>query len=138
MYASLLMSAPDSPFPLRAIALGLLVAAGAALSASLLWDYAWESTVGIDRVWAPPHALTYLAVALAALGALASSRCRENEVRLAGLGMPLGGWLALWGALAYVLIGGVGAGTVLTLLFLPALYALWFKVKKPAAQVSDA
>lgn len=36
-----------------------------------------------------------------------------------------------WGALAYVLIGGVGAGTVLTLLFLPALYAIWFKVKKP-------
>ncbi len=37
-----------------------------------------------------------------------------------------------WGALAYVLIGGVGAGTVLTLLFLPALYAIWFKVRKPA------
>lgn len=36
-----------------------------------------------------------------------------------------------WGALAYVLIGGVGAGTVLTLLFLPALYAIWFKVKSP-------
>jgi multidrug efflux pump subunit AcrB len=36
-----------------------------------------------------------------------------------------------WGALAYVLIGGVGAGTVLTLLFLPALYAIWFKVKQP-------
>ena len=35
-----------------------------------------------------------------------------------------------WGALAYVLIGGVGAGTVLTLLFLPALYAIWFKVKQ--------
>ncbi len=31
-----------------------------------------------------------------------------------------------------MLIGGVGAGTVLTLLFLPALYAIWFKVKKPA------
>ena len=38
---------------------------------------------------------------------------------------------SFWGALAYVLIGGVGAGTVLTLLFLPALYALWFKVKQP-------
>ena len=37
-----------------------------------------------------------------------------------------------WGALAYVLIGGVGAGTVLTVLFLPALYAIWFKVKRPA------
>jgi multidrug efflux pump subunit AcrB len=35
-----------------------------------------------------------------------------------------------WGALAYVLIGGVGMGTLLTLLFLPALYALWFRVKR--------
>lgn len=40
---------------------------------------------------------------------------------------------SFWGALAYVLIGGVGAGTVLTLLFLPALYAIWFKVKRPTA-----
>ncbi|WP_019902957.1 efflux RND transporter permease subunit [Methylobacterium sp. 77] len=35
-----------------------------------------------------------------------------------------------WGALAYVLIGGVGVGTLLTLLFLPALYALWFRVAR--------
>jgi multidrug efflux pump subunit AcrB len=40
-----------------------------------------------------------------------------------------------WGALAFVLIGGVGAGTVLTLLFLPALYAIWFKVKQPNANL---
>ncbi|CAN8141155.1 membrane hypothetical protein [uncultured Thiomicrorhabdus sp.] len=33
-----------------------------------------------------------------------------------------------WGPMAYVLIGGIGVGTLLTLLFLPALYALWFKV----------
>jgi multidrug efflux pump subunit AcrB len=44
-----------------------------------------------------------------------------------------------WGALAYVLIGGVGVGTLLTLLFLPALYALWFRVKrKPKAVAQEA
>lgn len=37
-----------------------------------------------------------------------------------------------WGPLAYVLIGGVIAGTLITLLFLPALYALWFRVRLPA------
>ncbi|MBS3800551.1 MAG: efflux RND transporter permease subunit, partial [Thioalkalivibrio sp.] len=37
-----------------------------------------------------------------------------------------------WGPLAVVLIGGVTVGTVLTLLFLPALYALWFRVHPPA------
>ncbi|MEZ1317054.1 efflux RND transporter permease subunit [Pseudomonas fluorescens] len=34
-----------------------------------------------------------------------------------------------WGTLAYTLIGGTFAGTVLTLVFLPAMYALWFKIK---------
>ncbi|MFJ9451242.1 efflux RND transporter permease subunit [Herbaspirillum sp. NPDC101397] len=45
---------------------------------------------------------------------------------------------SFWGPLAYVLIGGVGVGTVLTLLFLPALYAIWFKVKRPAASAHPA
>ena len=30
--------------------------------------------------------------------------------------------------MAYVLIGGTAVGTVLTLAFLPALYAIWFRV----------
>jgi multidrug efflux pump subunit AcrB len=36
-----------------------------------------------------------------------------------------------WGAMATTLIGGTTAGTLLTLLFLPALYAIWFRVRKP-------
>jgi multidrug efflux pump subunit AcrB len=38
-----------------------------------------------------------------------------------------------WGSMAYTLIAGTAAGTVLTLLFLPALYAAWFRVKPAAA-----
>ena len=38
-----------------------------------------------------------------------------------------------WGSMACTLIGGTAAGTVLTLLFLPALYAIWFRVRNPAA-----
>jgi multidrug efflux pump subunit AcrB len=34
-----------------------------------------------------------------------------------------------WGSLAYTLIGGTAIGTVLTLIFLPALYTIWFRVK---------
>ncbi|MFQ6308814.1 efflux RND transporter permease subunit [Lysobacter capsici] len=34
-----------------------------------------------------------------------------------------------WGTLAYTLIGGTFAGTVLTLVFLPAMYSIWFKIK---------
>ncbi|MEO5713199.1 MAG: efflux RND transporter permease subunit, partial [Luteolibacter sp.] len=32
-----------------------------------------------------------------------------------------------WGSMAYALIGGTAVGTVLTLAFLPALYAIWFR-----------
>jgi multidrug efflux pump subunit AcrB len=35
---------------------------------------------------------------------------------------------SFWGPLAYVLIGGVVVGTAITLLFVPALYALWVRV----------
>jgi multidrug efflux pump subunit AcrB len=33
-----------------------------------------------------------------------------------------------WGTLAYTLIGGTLAGTVLTLVFLPAMYSIWFRI----------
>lgn len=36
---------------------------------------------------------------------------------------------SFWGPLAYVLIGGVAVGTAITLLFVPALYALWFRLR---------
>jgi multidrug efflux pump subunit AcrB len=34
-----------------------------------------------------------------------------------------------WGSMAVTLIGGTIGGTVLTLLFLPALYAIWFRIR---------
>ena len=41
-----------------------------------------------------------------------------------------------WGTLAYTLIGGTFGGTIITLVFLPAMYAIWFKIRpdtqKPA------
>ena len=33
-----------------------------------------------------------------------------------------------WGPMAYAMIGGIIVGTVLTLLFLPALYVAWFRI----------
>ena len=33
-----------------------------------------------------------------------------------------------WGAMAFTLIGGTLGGTILTLVFLPALYALWHRI----------
>ncbi len=37
---------------------------------------------------------------------------------------------SFWGPLAYVLIGGIAVGTLITLLYVPALYALWFRAGK--------
>jgi multidrug efflux pump subunit AcrB len=36
-----------------------------------------------------------------------------------------------WGTLAYTLIGGTLGGTIITLVFLPAMYAIWFRIKRP-------
>ena len=37
----------------------------------------------------------------------------------------------LWGPMAYTVIGGLFVATLLTLLFLPALYVAWFHIKEP-------
>ena len=37
-----------------------------------------------------------------------------------------------WGPMAYAIMGGLLVATLLTLLFLPALYVAWFRVKEPA------
>lgn len=36
-----------------------------------------------------------------------------------------------WGPMAYAMMGGIIVGTVRTLLFLPALYVAWFRIKAP-------
>lgn len=39
-----------------------------------------------------------------------------------------------WGPMAYAMMGGIIVGTVLTLLFLPALYIAWFRIKAPTQE----
>jgi multidrug efflux pump len=36
-----------------------------------------------------------------------------------------------WGPMAYAMIGGIIVATLLTLLFLPALYVAWYRIKEP-------
>ena len=87
--------------------LSLLAAAG--IPASLLWDFSWESTVGVDLVWSPPHTANYLAVMLAGLIAAAmmifTTRAPEahaGAVRLGRFHAPLGAWVMVWGALIFL------------------------------------
>ena len=43
-----------------------------------------------------------------------------------------------WGPMAYAMMGGIVVGTVLTLLFLPALYVAWFRIKLPSVPKAHA
>ena len=42
-----------------------------------------------------------------------------------------------WGPMAYSIMGGLAVATVLTLVFLPALYVAWFRIKEPSPQEMD-
>lgn len=39
-----------------------------------------------------------------------------------------------WGPMAYAIMGGLAVATLLTLVFLPALYVMWFRIKQPDPQ----
>ena len=41
-----------------------------------------------------------------------------------------------WGPMAYAIMGGLAVATVLTLIFLPALYVAWFRIKQPHQAVN--
>ena len=41
-----------------------------------------------------------------------------------------------WGPMAFAMIGGIVVATLLTLLFLPALYVAWYRLKEPVPEPS--
>jgi len=43
----------------------------------------------------------------------------------------------LWGPMAYAIMGGLVVATVLTIVFVPALYASWFRVGREQTQASS-
>ena len=88
-------------FP-RAVWLLLLAAVG--IPASLLWDFSWESTVGIDLAWAPAHVATYLAVVIGgavAMGLLFAKSGHGFGVGIGKFRAPIGAWIVVWGAVAF-------------------------------------
>lgn len=74
---------------------------------SLIWDYSWESSIGVDEVWSPPHLATrvgvwlcgWLSLQLIVRFSLAQWRGDPS----AGIGVgpfsgPSGAWVLGWGA----------------------------------------
>lgn len=50
--------------------------------------------------------------------------------------IPIAGEV-FWGPMAFAMMGGLLIATVLTLIFLPALYATWYRVREPDATVAS-
>jgi multidrug efflux pump len=118
--ATAFLLAFDAPFGFNAL-LGLIALGGMIIRNTVIlvdqidedmraglsqWDAVIESTIRRAR----PVVLTALAAILAMI--------------------PLSRSI-FFGPMAITMMGGLLAGTVLTLLFLPALYAFWFRVRKP-------
>ncbi|EIM29444.1 efflux RND transporter permease subunit [Microvirga lotononidis] len=79
------------------------------------WD-AWEAVVDATLHRTRPILLTAAAASLALIPI-------SREV--------------FWGPMAYAMMGGIIVGTLLTLLFLPALYVAWFRIKAPSLSKPD-
>lgn len=74
---------------------------------SLIWDYSWESTIGVDRLWSPPHLATHLGMWLGGLLGLQLiarfSLARQRGESVAGVNLgpfcgPAGAWILVWSA----------------------------------------
>jgi multidrug efflux pump subunit AcrB len=50
------------------------------------------------------------------------------------LGMIPIAWTVFWGPMAFAIMGGLLVATVLTLLFLPALYVAFFRISEPTSR----
>jgi hypothetical protein len=91
----------------------VMALAAAAVPIALVWDFSWESTVGLDRFLAPAHTALYVAITAAGLAAVAlvilttrHAGAHGAGVRLGRCYAPLGAWVTAWGSLAYAT--GVG------------------------------
>jgi uncharacterized integral membrane protein len=74
---------------------------------SLIWDFSWESTIGVDRLWSPPHLATNIGIWLSAVLAARlifrfTIAGRQTGI-VAGVRPgpfcgPSGAWVLLWAA----------------------------------------
>jgi multidrug efflux pump len=78
---------------------------------------AWEAIIGATVRRFRPITLTATAAVLALIPLLRSN---------------------FFGPMATALMGGITVATVLTLFYLPALYALWFRVRRDGAAAAVA
>jgi hypothetical protein len=85
----------------------IILLAGVGVPLSLIADFAWESTIGIDPVWSLPHVANYVTITLGGLAALGlvirrSSPGFVNGISFGKLNAPLGVWVMIWALAVFV------------------------------------
>jgi hypothetical protein len=68
--------------------------------------------------------------------ALKKPRTKHSNAHPGAYGAAILGMIPIaptifWGPMAYAIMGGLAVATLLTLVFLPALYVTWFRIKSP-------
>lgn len=99
--------------PSRALALpwhlAAVVFAATSVIVGLIWDISWHMTIGRDTFWTPAHLAIYTGGAVAGLTCgfevlrrsfFASPKPADGVTVWRIFNGPLGGWLAIWGAVA--------------------------------------
>jgi multidrug efflux pump subunit AcrB len=73
---------------------------------------------------------------------VAASVSRFRPIMLTAISTVLGlipiAVTVFWGPMAIAIMGGFLVGTVVTLIFLPALYVAWYRIKAPPAGADTA
>ncbi len=73
--------------------------------------------------------------------AIDASSARFRPIMLTAISTVLGmipiAPTVFWGPMAFAIMGGLLVGTILTLIFLPVLYATWFAWREPASAKPD-
>ncbi len=89
--------------------LAAVVFAATSVIVGLIWDISWHMTIGRDTFWTPAHLAIYTGGAVAGLASgyevlrrsfFASARPKDGVTIWRLFNGPLGGWLAIWGAVA--------------------------------------
>jgi hypothetical protein len=89
--------------------LAAVVFAATSVIVGLIWDISWHMTIGRDTFWTPAHLAIYTGGAVAGLSCgfevlrrsfVASPTPSDGVTVWRYFNGPLGGWLAIWGAVA--------------------------------------
>jgi multidrug efflux pump len=73
---------------------------------------------------------------------IAACMSRFRPIMLTAISTVLGmipiAWTVFWGPMAFAIMGGLLVATVLTLIFLPALYVAFFRIREPTSRPQAA